>query len=358
MSSPSASRPARPITLDELVLLNEELRALLSAGIPLEVGLQGSSARLGGRLGRLTERLAMRIEQGTTLEAALGEEQHNLPAEYRAVMAAGIRSGRFDAVLASVTRFAAAMRELHSHITRALVYPLAVLAIAWLLFVGVVWVLAPTLVRTFEVFRMEPGWWLTALSRLQSTALIWGTAVPAVVLAAIVGPWLWRKLSGAGAQGGWRPGIVGVIPGIRGVVRNAQLARFAHLLSILAEHRVPLPEAVRLSASATGSGRLVETMETAARDLEGGQPLQQALPEGRVPAFLKWLMVTGEQQSSLPDMLRQAAEVYQQRATIRAEWIQRCLPVVLVLVLGGSATVLYALTVFVPMASLWKNLGG
>ncbi len=358
MPSPIESRPSRPITLDELVLLNEELRALLSAGIPLELGLQGSAARLGGRLGRLTERLATRIERGASLEDALQDEQGNLPVEYRAVITAGMRSGRFDAVLGSVTRFAGAMRELHSHVTRALIYPLAVLLIAWLLFVGVVWVLAPTMVRTYEVFRIESSWWLTTLSSLQSTAPIWGTAVPAALLVLIVGPWLWRKLSGSGGNGRWRPGVVAVIPGIGGLIRNAQFARFSHLLSILVEYRVPFPEAARLSAAAAGNQRLELAMEQAARDVERGQRLEAALPEGQVPAFLKWLMVTGEQQSSLPEMLRQAAEVYQQRATIRAEWIQRCLPVVLVFVVGGSATTLYALTVFVPMASLWRNLGG
>jgi general secretion pathway protein F len=353
-----AAVPGRPLSLDELVLLNEEIRALMAAGIPLEIGLHGSASRLGGSLGRLTERLAARIERGSSLESALADEGTQLPAEYRAVVSAGLRSGRFDAVLGSVTKFAAAMRELNSHVTRALVYPIAVLAIAYVLFIGVLFVLVPTVVHTFEVFRIDPGWWIETMNAIRGSARVWAPIIPAVCILLLAGPGLWRWVVSGSRRSGWASGIVRAIPGVGGVVRNAQRARFAHLMSILTEYRVPLPEALRLSAAATGDARLTAVIEQTAALVESGQPLERALPEGDgVPALLRWLMVIGEQQSSLPAMLRQAADVYQQRATIRAEWIQRVLPVALVLLLGGGTTALYALTVFVPMASLWRNLG-
>lgn len=348
----------RPVSLDELILLNEELQALLAAGVPLEVGLRGSSGRLKGRLGRLAERLAMRIEQGATLEGALEEERENLPAEYRAVVAAGFRSGSFDAVLASITGFASAMRELRSHVARALVYPSAVLIIAYILFVVVVVVLVPAVAETYETFRLESTWWLRALSAIRSTVRVWGPLIPVAAMLLLVFPWLWRRFAGSGRIAGWQLGVAGAVPGVGGIVRSAELARFSHLLSILVEHRVPFPEAARLSAAATGSDRLVREIERTVEGIESGRPLAQALPEGKViPPFLRWLMIVGDQQSALPAMLRQAAEVYQQRAVFRAEWIQRVLPVTLVFVLGGAATVLYALAVFLPMAGLWRNLG-
>jgi general secretion pathway protein F len=355
---PPAAATGRPLSLDELVLLNEEIRALMAAGIPLDVGLRGSASRLAGPLGRLSERLAARIERGASLESALSDEGTQLPSEYRAIVSAGLRSGRFDAVLASVTKFAAAMRELNSHVARALVYPIMVIAIAYLLFIGVLYVLIPAVMHTFEVFRIEPGWWISSLNAIRGSARVWGPIIPAVCILALIGPALWRRLVLGSRNSGRISGVVRVIPGIGGVLRNAQQARFAHLLSILTEYRVPLPEALRLSAATTGDARLTAAMEQAATLVESGQPLERALPDGDgVPALLRWLMIIGEQQASLPVMLRQAAEVYQQRATIRAEWIQRVLPVALVLLIGGGTTALYALTVFVPMASLWRNLG-
>jgi general secretion pathway protein F len=359
---PAAAARGGPISLDELILLNEEIRALLRAGIPLEVGLRGSAGRIGGRLGQLTERLAARVEAGTPLLAALDAEGGRVPATYRAVLAAGLRSGRFDDVLAGVSQFATAMRDMRAHVARSLVYPAAVIGIGYVLFVGLMWYFVPWIDSTYEVFRIRDAWWLPPMRWLHQNVYVWGPAVPAIAVLLITGPWLIERLRRLSAdESDDRPvqlGLVRWLPGVGGVVRNAQLARFAHLLAILAEHGVPFPEAARLSAGGTGDARLIRSVHESATIVEAGRPLDEALRAGTaLPPFLRWQMVFGAHQSRMPAALRQAAEVYQQRATLRADWIQQVLPLLLVLVVGGGATVLYALTVFVPLSSLWRSLG-
>jgi type II secretory pathway component PulF len=122
---------------------------------------------------------------------------------------------------------------------------------------------------------------------------------------------------------------------------------------------VPLPEALRLSAGSTGDRRLVTAAESTARQIEAGASLQTALSQtSSIPGFLRWLMIAGDRQSRLAPTLDQAATVYRQRAMLRSEWIQRLFPVAVVLILGGGATMFYALTVFMPMSMLWQRLGG
>jgi general secretion pathway protein F len=361
-SPPAAAARGGPISLDELILLNEEIRALLRAGIPLELGLRGSASRIGGRLAQLTGRLAARIEAGTSLTAALDAEGGRIPSTYRAMLSAGLRSGRFDEVLASVTHFATVMRDMRSHVARSLVYPAAVIGLGYALFVGLMLFFEPWIDSTYQVFRIRDAWWLPPMRWLHETAVIWGPAVPTIVVLAVVGPWLTERLKRLSAdESNDRPadlGFVRYLPGVGGVIRNAQLARFAHLLAILAEHGVPFPEAARLSAGGTGDRRLMRAVDEAAAVIEAGRPLDEALRTGAaLPPFLRWQMVFGARHSRMPAALRQAAEVYQQRATLRADWIQQILPLLLVLLVGGGATVLYALTVFVPLSSLWKGLG-
>jgi len=220
----------------------------------------------------------------------------------------------------------------------------------------------PWIDRTYEAFRIRDPWWLPPMRWLHETAPFWGPAVPAVVLLAVVGPsltiWL-RKLAVDDSQD--RPpdlGLVRYVPGVGGILRAAQLSRFAHLLAILTEHGVPFSEAAQLSAQGTGDGRLIRAVDEAAAVVEAGRPLNEALQTGSaLPSFLRWQIVFGARHSRLPATLRQAAEVYHQRASLRADWLQQILPLVLVMVVGGGATTLYALTVFVPLSSLWKSLG-
>ena len=47
---------AGSITVEQLSALNEEIRALVRAGVPLERGLITAARDLGGRLGRITRR--------------------------------------------------------------------------------------------------------------------------------------------------------------------------------------------------------------------------------------------------------------------------------------------------------------
>ncbi|REJ94462.1 MAG: hypothetical protein DWQ34_08480 [Planctomycetota bacterium] len=349
------------ISLDEFILLNEEIRSLIRAGVPLDLGLRGTASRVGGRLSEIADRLARRLEGGASLEDALAAEGDLVPAVYRSLLAAGFRSGRIEEVLGSVSRFAASMRDLSAEIRRMLIYPGAVVVIAYTLFVGLNVYVTPRLMTTYELSRLQTSWWIRVIEMLQATVGWWGPGIPIAAATILLAEWLWSCSTSASARGGGpaaiQPGLLRLIPGFRGVVGNARLARFAHLLSVLTEFEVPFPEALRLSAAGTGDARLILLVERAAKSAEAGQPPDRAIPEGRaLPPLLRWLLLLSLAQGTLPSTMRHAADVYEQRALTRAEWIQRLLPSVLVIVLGGGMALLYALSLFLPLQSVWRSL--
>ena len=51
-------KPPGPITLDQLLALNEEIAALVRAGVPLDRGLLEAGRDVRGRLGRIAGVLA------------------------------------------------------------------------------------------------------------------------------------------------------------------------------------------------------------------------------------------------------------------------------------------------------------
>lgn len=358
MKPPSAADRGQTISQDEFILLNEEIRSLIQAGVPLDVGLRGTASRVGGRLSALSERLAMRLEKGASLEDALAAEGDAIPAVYRSLLEAGLRSGRVDEVLRSVSHYAASMRDLTAEVRRMLIYPTAVVVIAYILFVGLNAFVTPRLILTYELFKVEPTWWINTIQWLHATVGLWGPGIPIVIAAILIGQRLWNWIRNeVDDVVPVQPGAFSLVPGFRGVIESARSARFAHLMAILAEYKVPFPEAMRLSAAGTGDARLVGLASRAAESIEKGQPLARAVPVDRtLPAVLRWLMLLSVDQGTLPSTMRQAAELYEQRAVIRAEWIQRVLPSVLVIVLGGGITLLYALSVFLPMQSVWRSL--
>ena len=81
--------------------------------------------------------------------------------------------------------------------------------------------------------------------------------------------------------------------------------------------------------------------------------------EGEAPAepFVSWMLICGERQGTLITTLRQVAEVLRQRAASDSDWLRIMLPTVLVVGVGGTAVLTYALAVFVPMSQLLRALG-
>ena len=56
-------------------------------------------------------------------------------------------------------------------------------------------------------------------------------------------------------------------------------------------------------------------------------------------------------------LLRHAASIYRRQGINLSHWLKIVFPVVAAVVIGGGVTVLYALSLFGPMAQLWNDLG-
>jgi type II secretory pathway component PulF len=339
------------VSVEDVVALNDEIRAMVRAGIPLDLGLRGTGGRSQGALGEVCESLGRHLEMGASLDEALQAEQHRLPPAYRAVISAGLRTGRIDEVLASLSALAESTVALRRQVRLSLIYPTLILILAYGLFVAFVMYLVPQLQRTYEIFQLHDSIWVSMLLWLHRTVVVWGIAVPAVVVGLLVFWWILRRLMPGPAEGllpgDWIPGG-----------RDLALARFSQMLALLVEHAVPLPEGCRLAGEASGDALLGAESRQMAAAIEAGRPLSEAVSAARrIPAFLRWLIAVGDRQGTLAASLRQGAEVHEQRALTKLEWFQRVVPPVIVLGCCGSITLLYALTLFLPLTQMLRAMG-
>ena len=320
------------------------------AGIPLDVGLHGTSERSSGKLGALAERLAHRLEMGASVEEAIAAEGSSVPRAYQAILEAGARSGRLDDVLSAVSELAESTSSLRRQLQLSMIYPVAVVTLASALFGFFLFHIVPQIMRTYEVFDLQRSFWVDWLFWLHRTlaqqSVTVGVTVTIVlmIVTGVLADAFFRRRNGATER----------TPGAREIA----LARFARVMSLLVEHRVPLPEAFRLSGEAAGSSTLSYAAAQLADDIERGQSLQSAVEAvPQLPPLLRWLVAVGQRQSSLAASLRHAADVYELRAVAKMEWFRRIVPPVAVIVCCGAITLLYALMLFLPVTEMLKQLG-
>jgi general secretion pathway protein F len=192
----NSSAPLGAITLADLIALSEEMAALARSGVPLERGLLNLGQEIPGQLGRTTRRLAERLERGEDLSRALAAEETAFPRVYRIVVQAGLKAGRLPVALEGLAVAARRLADLRRTIGLAIVYPLAVLLLAYGLFVLFVARLAPELQEAYHGFNIARHPLLDGLVWLGQSVHWWG---PLFRLA--VGAWVAvGRIAGVGGR--------------------------------------------------------------------------------------------------------------------------------------------------------------
>jgi type II secretory pathway component PulF len=326
----------------EALELSAQLAGLARAGLPLAPSLAALADELPrGRLRRSMRDLALSLESGQPLGKAVEGQERRLPPHLRGLMLAGIRSGRLGEVLGEFSGFATLGVELRRRLWLNLAYPVLTLLLTLSVFAFVGIAVLPQFQTMFGKFGMKlPRVTLLILEFTSGTAAIW-PAFAAMAGALVVG--------GLAAHLFLPPAIArslaGRVPLLGGVWRWTSLAEFSHLLALLLEHRLPMPEALRLAGEGVQDARIEVAARHMAEDVEEGQTLAGATARRRefpprLPRLLRW----GENQGTLPEVLHMAGEMFAARASAHASFASTAVSMAcFLMVLTGVALIVSGL---------------
>lgn len=342
-------------SLEELQRLNAEMASLARAGVPLEVGLSHLSQTLPRRLGELAGRLSSRLQEGRPLAEALHLEGRHVSPTYVAVVEAGLEADRLPAALDALADYGAVVQDTRRRVLLALLYPGLVAIVAYALFWLYVVLVIPTIVTTLEFSPEKTPPLAKTLRAIWETSGVWGPLVPiALVLLLMFASRLLASASSLRGRVGGR--ILGGawFPGVTGMYADLDRSQTSALLGMLLKHGIPLPRALRLTAAATRSSNLSSACSRLADGIEQGRPLRSLVEHDvRLPPLMARLFASGDATGHLSDALSQASLIYRRRALHRADWLRMFLPPVMVVLIGGGVTLLYALSLIIPLKTMW-----
>ncbi len=289
---------------DEFAFLNQQLAAMLQAGIPLE----GALRRLcdGMRRGRLRtelEAFERDLAAGTPLSEAIGRRR--LPELYKRLVELGARGNDLPGVLSLLADHYQRVHTSWTRLKGLMVYPLLVLVAALGLSALLAWVLN----RLGSRELLPNGSVVTELSRGPAVVpleAIWVPPVVVTMLLAVAAAVLASRRGRAWLR--WR------LPAFR----EASLAQLASSLAMLLRSGTTLPEALGLAASVesdTPAGRVLTMWR---REVEMGRGKPSAWPVAApIPPLFLWLVQQGGE--DLAAGFARAAELFQTRAAYRIE---------------------------------------
>jgi general secretion pathway protein F len=342
-------------SLDDFVALNEQLAALVQAGVPLDVGLSRPEVSTSKALERIHATIVRRVNRGETLVEALEGDEHDVPGAYRSMVQFGLHTGNLSAALNGSSRLAESADDSRFAFESALVYPLIVCSLAYIGLVGFCLFFVPTLEGMYESARIAAGPGLRALQLLRDTLPYWA-AIPPIVLLVLVAA-LARAKSRRATGGASTGGLFHWLPGVSRITFQERCAAFAASLAELLDSNVPLPDALPIAADSCGDSDLRDGARSLAAAIEAGQmPADDSPIALQFPPFMRWALWRSEETTGRARALEIAARMYRETAQQLAERLQTVAPMAALVVVGGTVTLLYGLALFVPVVELLHKL--
>lgn len=345
-------RVSSQLTWEEISLLTEQLQAIARGGFPMASSLHALAQDLNKqRLKPVLEGMSTALEQGASLEEAIGRYHESFPRVYAALIRAGESTGNLPGVLQLLSAYAGRMVRLKQGIKVALAYPIMVTIVS----IFILWFILVKVVPVFaEIFR-DFGGQLPAPTQFYVNLgnffayhgiTFFSAMCVTIMLLYIAGRLMWKNERGRC----WMDAIRIHVPMLGRLIYLASVARFARTFSLLLEARVPVLESLELAAAAAGSPLIERAAESAVLDVAGGDTIADALRRTKYFGHsFCWLLGLGEKRGEAEVALLGLADAYDREADMRDRIIATLFTPALVVMLGliiGSLVISLYLPIF------------
>lgn len=351
-----ASRNFKRIKSKDKVLFSRQLSTLINAGLPLVQSLRQVSAQTTNKaLKSVTNQVVSDVEAGTSFSKALNKYPEVFNRVYISLVEAGESSGTLDTSLERLANQQEKDADIISKVRGALVYPIIVLLV---MFVVVVFMIVKVLPTVQNVYKGLNGVSLPFLTRMlldvsHFVTHFWWIVVIILALAIFLYS-RWSKTTGGRStidEVKMKAGPVGTL------YMKMYMARFARTGATLVGSGVPLMQVLEICADAVDNVHVAGSLRAAEEKVKGGKALSAALKND--PNFLDLvpnMIKIGEDSGATEDMLSKTADYYEKEVDNEIKSISTIIEPFLMIIMGIIAIIIVA-AILLPIYGLVNQSG-
>jgi type IV pilus assembly protein PilC len=324
----------RSVKQKDIAVFTRQLATMMKAGVPLlqafDIVARGSP---NPKLTRLLTDIRSDVETGTSLSASFRKHPMYFDALYCNLVEAGEAGGILEALLDRLAMYQEKTLEIKRKIKSALMYPIAVIVVAFVVLTVIMIFVIPAFKDVFKSFGAD----------LPAPTLV------VIAMSEFFVRWWWAIFAFLGGGGyfffeSWKRSekmqkamdrLLLRIPIFGDLIYKSVIARWTRTLSTMFAAGVPLVEALDSVGGASGNAVFVEATEQIQKDVSTGSALTTSMQStGVFPSMVLQMASIGEESGALDHMLGKAAEFYEQEVDEMVKGLSSLMEPFIIVILG------------------------
>ena len=324
----------RAIKQKDIAVFTRQLSTMMRAGVPLiqsfDIVARGSP---NPRLTKLLTDIRSDVETGSSLSSAFRKHPIYFDALYCNLVEAGEAGGILEALLDRLAVYQEKTMAIKNKIKSALIYPIAVLVVAFVVVAVIMIFVIPAFKEVFTSFGADlPAPTLIVIAMSEFFVSYW---------------WAIFGFLGGGIyffMESWKRSermqktmdrLLLRVPVFGDLVNKSAIARWTRTLSTMFAAGVPLVEALDSVGGAAGNAVFAEATEAIQKDVSTGSSLTTSMQTtGVFPNMVLQMCSIGEESGSLDQMLGKAAEFYEDEVDEAVKGLSSLMEPFIIVILG------------------------
>ena len=349
----------RRVKQSDFLLFNQQLSALLRAGIPVLQSISLLKARSGSpNLREILADVEEKIKSGVPLSEAF-ESQGIFPKIYTASILSGEKSGALDDVLLRYVEYLKRSVGVARKLRGALAYPAFLVIASLFMLTFLTLYIVPKMSDLFKNLSASGGLpTITVVVLAISTGIatnIWWLLPLALLIGLALFVWLRTEVGRLALHR-----LLLRLPIAGQLIRQMATAQLARSLSTLLAGGITVPDSWDIASQALNNLELRRRSQAVLPMIREGRGFTEALEKADwIPELALDMIGIGEKSGSLREMLDEVAAFYDAEAEVKLEQLTTLLePLILIFMAGVVVAILLA--IYLPIIETISNgpMGG
>jgi type IV pilus assembly protein PilC len=324
----------KSIKQKDIAIFTRQLATMMKAGVPLlqafDIVARGSP---NPKLTRLLNDIRSDVETGTSLSSAFRKHPLHFNPLYCNLVEAGETGGILEQLLERLAVYEEKTMALKNKIKSALIYPVAVMVVAFVVLTVIMIFVIPAFKDVFKSFGADlPTPTLIVIAMSEFFVAWWYVLFGSIIAGGYFFMQSWRRSE---KMQMFMDRLMLRIPVFGDLIYKAVIARWTRTLSTMFAAGVPLVEALDSVGGAAGNAVYAKATEQIQKDVSTGSALTTAMQSVNVfPSMVLQMTSIGEESGSLDHMLGKAAEFFEDEVDEMVKGLSSLMEPFIIVILG------------------------